>query len=394
MLENKTKQDDTYLDLESPLFGDARERRRSALEVEDPREETEQRGEPFWLKVLCCVVVFPIVRANGKCQCNGANIAGHIFDIDAWSTLPFVFPFVSLSGWSVVLVIGVLRLFQGSLTLTSLYNALLSAFLVALLLTLSYTRNSFSKAISQEEDQLYVNTLAKRGVILSVFIGGSIAGYAAGGLQGVLTHSWLVGFAIGLVFACVFSMVSVVIIRCLFVTHTQGSQQNILLELAQGANVHSLQKKLLENGEQVEKASAAYLQAPLGVCFTLGTMNLGMLSLLLYVEKSYLDAGVGDTVLNASNLIVAFALVVLVPLWVLTRIDKQYMWTLRNLLSRNILMKDTEHSRLLLAYDTIAPRAMLFDVYITRGRVATLAFASTGALFPKLVEYLMTLKVV
>ena len=165
MLENKTKQDDTYLDLESPLFGDARERRRSALEVEDPREETEQRGEPFWLKVLCCVgMVFPIVRANGKCQCNGANIA--------WS----IFPLVLLSAWSVVLVIGVLRLFQGSLTLFSLYVALLSAFLVALLLTLSYTRNSFSKAISQEEDQLYVNTLAKRGVILSVFIGGSIAG--------------------------------------------------------------------------------------------------------------------------------------------------------------------------------------------------------------------------
>ena len=372
MLENKTKQDDTYLDLESPLFGDARERRRSALEVEDPREETEQRGEPFWLKVLCCVVVFPIVRANGKCQCNGANIA--------WS----IFPLVLLSGWSVVLVNGVLRLFQGSHTLSSV--ALLSAFLVALLLTLSYTRNSFSKAISQEEDQLYVNTLAKRGVILSVFIGS-----IAGGLQGVLTHSWSVRFAIGVM--CVFSMVSVVIIRCLFVTHTQGSQQNILLELAQGANVHSLQKKLLENGEQVEKASAAYLQAPLGVCFTLGTMNLGILSLLLYVEKSYLDAGVGDTVLNAM-FIVAFALVVLVPLWILTRIDKQYMWTLRNLLSRNILMKDTEHSRLLLAYDTIAPRAMLFDVYITRGRVATLAFASTGALFPKLVEYLMTLKVV
>ena len=376
MLENKTKQDDTYLDLESPLLGDARERRRSALEVEDPREETEQRGEPFWLKVLCCVVVFPIVRANGKCQCNGANIAGHIFDIDAWSIFPFVFPFVLLSGWSVVLVIGVLRLFQGSLTLTSLYNALLFVFLVALLLTLSYTRNSFSKAISQEEDQLYVNTLAKRGVILSVFIGS-----IAGGLQGVLTHYWSVGFAIGLM--CLFSMVSVVIIRCLFVTHTQGSQQNILLELAQGANVHSLQKKLLENGGQVEKASAAYLQAPLGVCFTLGTMNLGILSLLLYVEMpTYADV----------VLIVAVALVVLVPLWVLTRIDEQYMWTLRNLLCRNTAMPHTERTYVLLAYDTIAPRAMLFNVYITRGRVSTLAFASAGALLPKLVEYLMTLK--
>mgnify|MGYP004337965577 CR=1 FL=1 len=93
MLENKTKQDDTYVDLESPLFGDARERRRSALEVEDPREETEQRGEPFWLKILSCVgSVFPIVRANGKCQCNGANIAWSIFPLVCWLMLGnFVF---------------------------------------------------------------------------------------------------------------------------------------------------------------------------------------------------------------------------------------------------------------------------------------------------------------
>ena len=90
--------------------------------------------------------------------------------------------------------------------------------------------------------------------------------------------------------------------------------------------------------------------------------------------------------------IVASALVVLGPLWVLTRIDKQYMWTLRNLLCRNTAMPHTERTYVLLAYDTIAPRAMLCDVYITRGRVATLAFAAAGALFPKLVEYLMTLK--
>ena len=193
----------------------------------------------------------------------------------------------------------------------------------------------------------------------------------------------------GLLFTSLFSMVSVVIIRCVFVTYTQGSQQNILLELAQGANVHSFQKKLLENCGQVEKASAAYLQAPLGVCFTLGTMNLGMWSLFLYVEKNTVW---GNNV-PIAIFIVASALVVLGPLWVLTRIDKQYMWTLRNLLCRNTAMPHTEHTYLLLAYDTIAPRAMLFDVYITRGRVATLAFVSAGALFPKLVEYLMTLNV-
>ena len=164
MLENKTKQDDTYLDLESPLIGDARERRRSALEVEDQREEVEQLGEPFWLKILSCVGwVFPIVRANGKCHCNRANIA--------WS----VYPFVCLIFWSVWLVAFVLRFFH-SLTLVSLSGVVLGAFLVVLPLTLTYTRKSFAEEISQEEDKLYVNTLAKRGLIVSVIFGSIVGG--------------------------------------------------------------------------------------------------------------------------------------------------------------------------------------------------------------------------
>ena len=361
MLQNKTKQDDTYLDLESPLLDDDRERS-SAVDVEDQPEET---GEPFWLKLLSCVGgVFPIVRANGKCYCNCANIA--------WS----IWPFVLLSLCSVVLVKNVVSLFH-SLTLNTLSYGLVFTFLFVLPSTLSYTRKSFSEAISGEE--VYVNTLAKRGLILSV-VGGSIYAGIFIGLGDI------VGGIINLLYATsICSTISVVILRCIFLTHTQSSQQNTLLELVQGANVQSFQTKLLENCVLVEKASA-YLQAPLGVCFTLGTANLGMLCLLLYLGSAY-------SVLLNVTFIVALALVVFTPLWVLTRIDKQYMWTLRNLLCRNTAMLDTEHSRLLLAYDTIAPRASLFDVYITRGRVSTLAIAFVGALVPKLVNYLMTLKV-
>ena len=138
MLENKTKQDDAYLDLESPLIDDARERRRLALEVEDQREEAEQLGEPFWFKILCCVGgVFPILRANGKFQCNCANIA--------WSILPFVW----FSIWSYALVQSVSYLFQGSLTLGKLIFVLLCTFILILPLTLSYTRKSFSVHIKR-----------------------------------------------------------------------------------------------------------------------------------------------------------------------------------------------------------------------------------------------------
>jgi len=360
MLGNKTKQDDTYLDLESPLLDDDRERRRCAFEVEDQPEET---GEPYWFKILSCVgMVFPIVRANGKCHCSRANIA--------WS----IYPFICLSFWAVALVMYVSFLFR-FLSLWTLSSVLQATFLGILPLTLSYTRKSFSDAIAGKEDRAYVNTLAKRGLIVSV-VGGSIVGGITIGRFGVS------GIGALLIATSIFSTISVVIIRCLFVTHTQSSQQNTLLELVQGANVQSFQTKLLENCVLVEKASA-YLQVPLGVCFTLGTMNLGMWSLLLYLGSA--------SDVSSVMFITALALVVLTPLWILTRIDKQYMWTLRNLLCRNTVMPHTEHSRLLLAYDTIAPRASLFDVYITRGRVATLAIAFVGALVPKLVGYLMTL---
>jgi hypothetical protein len=290
-----------------------------------------------------------------------------------------------MSFWAGNLVYFVVRVFH-SLTLFSLSRVLQTTFFLILPLTLSYTRKSFSDAIAGEEDRAYVNTLAKQGLIVSV-LGGSIYGGISIGL------GWrIANVIINLLLATsMFAVMSIVILRCLVVTHTQSSQQDILLEQVQGANVQSFQTKLLENSEHVEKASA-YLQAPLGVCFTLGTMNLGMLCLQLYLSINN-EVNYWFGVLINVTFIVAFALVVLTPLWILTRIDKQYMWTLRNLLCRNTVMPHTEHSRLLLAYDTIAPRASLFDVYITRGRVATLAIALVGALVPTLVSYLMTLKV-
>ena len=72
----------------------------------------------------------------------------------------------------------------------------------------------------------------------------------------------------------------------------------------------------------------------------------------------------------------------------LTRIENFYLWTLRNELHRNTIMPQTEQTNLLAKYDTIAPRASIFGIYITRGRVAELIIAILGAIVPKIGMYI------
>lgn len=336
---------------------------RSAFEVEDQLEETV---EPFWLRLLSLIgVIFPIECTYGKCQRTLGNIG-------LW-LLPFV--------WLIIVLVMSfeLQLFGSSTTLHKLNSVLLCVYLGCLTGTLSYTRKPFSEAIVTVGDRVYVNNCARLGFIVSVVLGSMYGGM-------YLIQSIPHGVLNFLLITPLFSMVSIVILRCLFVLRIHISQQSILLEMAQGTNMQNFRVALLENYAQVEEASAAYLQAPLAVCFTLGTANFGTGCLVFY------RLGLGDTlhdeVVEAPFSFIVFALAVLSPLWVLTRIDKQYSWTLRNLLYRNIVMKETEHMHLLSVYDNIVPRAMLFGVGITRTRVATLAFGFASALIPKLIAYL------
>ena len=86
--------------------------------------------------------------------------------------------------------------------------------------------------------------------------------------------------------------------------------------------------------------------------------------------------------------VVIFGTGVVTPLCLLMRIDKFYLWTLRELLHRNTTMPRTEQTNLLTKYDTIAPRASIFGIYITRGRVAPIAIAILSSIAPKIVIYL------
>ena len=357
MPDTTQKEDEGYVDLESPFIDDEGKPRRVVFEVGHP----EPVGETCWFKLLCCLGgVFP---ANGKCECS--NIV--------WSILPLIWFLVWLSVSIMFSEVFWFGLF--SLTLP---------------MTLSVTHKSFVKAIVHGKDRVYVNKLAIRGLVFS-----SVACVIVALLLHFLWNQ-NIGPILGwtLAFSNLCPMVSVIVTRCLFITHVNNSQQRAFVELVQGDNAKVFQKKLLDKSVQVEQASTAYLQAPLSVCFTLGTVCVGVCGISLYTSIKHFP---GATSIGASismytmiALLFVYALTVLTPLWILTRIDKQYMWTLYRLLCRNILMKDTERMNLLLAYETIAPRAALFGAYITRGRVLTLTLTLVSPAITKLTNYLIS----
>ena len=140
-MEEKTTTNNTnnqFANLSSPF----EEPSRSPLELEQASAET-QANEPFWFKVLCFLGGFyPIVRENGKCNCNWKTVC--------WSIFPLV--------WTVYFLLGIIFGFD-------IFTKILFTLLLILQLSLSYTRKPFSDAVVGEENRLYMNTVAKRGVV-------------------------------------------------------------------------------------------------------------------------------------------------------------------------------------------------------------------------------------
>ena len=170
-----------------------------------------------------------------------------------------------------------------------------------------------------------------------------------------------------------------VILRCFFLVHTSVTQVKVeLLEMAKGAEVEELQTRLLEISKMVQDASVGYLQVPLSLLLVLNMLILAIQAIGLYKHDISLSF----------ILVVIFGTGVVTPLCLLMRIDKFYLWTLRELLHRNTTMPRTEQTNLLTKYDTIAPRASIFGIYITRGRVAPIAIAILSSIAPKIVIYL------
>ena len=353
-MEEKTTTNEDNDALETPLING----RRESMELEQVSLETNA-DEPFWLKIVCFLgCVYPILRENGKCKCNWKTVG--------WSILPLV--------WTCGLFIWIISNW-GSSTFTKVVQGISFSLFLFLPLSLSYTRKQFSDAIVGEENRVYINTVAKRGLMLSVIVGvfiGVIYGVFTGVFAGVI-------FKITVYSTLLLCLLAVIILRCLFLTRTGVAQvKTELLEMVRGTEVEEVQTKVLEISKMIQEASMGYLQVPLSVVFAFGMLWLVTAGMLIYKNPHYLDI----------ILVIIFGTAIVTPLWLLTRIEKFYLWTLRELLHRNTVMPRTEQTNLLAKYDTIAPRASIFGIYITRGRVASIILAIFGSIAPKIGIYL------
>jgi hypothetical protein len=141
--------------LETPLING----KRDSMELEQLLVKTNA-DETIWLKILYFLAaVYPILRENGKCKCNWKTVG--------WSIVPFVF---TIRYINIIIVYA---------TLQKVLIALAYVLHLLLALSLSYSRKRCSDAIVGEENRLYINTVAKRGVMLSL-IGGVICGVIFG----------------------------------------------------------------------------------------------------------------------------------------------------------------------------------------------------------------------
>ena len=369
-MEEKTTKNENNSFLETPLING----RRESMELEQVTVETIA-DEPIWLKIICFFGgVYPILRENGKCKCNWKTVCLCI--------LPFVY----------TLYILLILLFSlKNPTVSSVcYNFAVSVYLL-IPVSLSFTRKRFSDSIVGEENRLYINTLVKRvlmktciinvivTIALLVFFLSSWRILQGKSLGSRVGYSIIFVVLISVVFTILSCPLVVLVLRCLFLAHTSVTQvKTKLLEMARGTEVEELQTKLLEIGERMHKASVSYLQVPLSLFFF-----SGMNGLMLYGILTYIDASSPYWIVC-----VLFGIGMVIPLWLLTRIEKFYLWTLRELLHRNTVMPLTEHTNLLAKYDTIAPQASLFGIYITRGRVASIIIAVLSSIVPKIAIYL------
>jgi hypothetical protein len=319
--------------------------------------------ESIWLKILCVLGgVYPTLRENGKCKCDWKTVG--------WSIVPFVW-----TGCWIYRIIMKLR----DMIFARVWDALMYSLILFLFLSLSYTRKRFSDAIVGEENRLYINTVAKRGLILSV-LGGVIYGVLIS-VNGGAIGSAISGDATtqGMTYTHLLCLLTVIIIRSLFLPHTSVVQvKTELLEIVRGPEVEKLQTKLLEISKMTQEASMGYLQVPLSVIFVYGVV--ASVNPLIELYKQSLSP--------LSIFIVLYITAMLIPLWLLTRVEKFYLWTLRELLHRNTVMPRTEYNSLLLQYDTIAPRASVFGIYITRGRIASITIPIFGSIASKIGIYL------
>lgn len=328
--------------------------------------------EPLLFKILCfCAGVYPILKKDGKWDITWKTIG--------WCIFPLIY--TGYNGvYGSISIIANTADDRSKLTIyQQVYYFVGNWLYVSIPIALSYTRKAFIQSIVGEENKVFMTQLVRKIVGICMFLG-VVHGVAIAVVDDALYHSAeddMQDFLTAIHFYNHFGMF---LLYCIYISHASVTQyKNELITMVKGTNVETLQKQLWKISQRTKKASFAYIQTPLSLYF-IGCILLFVRNAIRLYKR---DLGSEWIILNIFTLILIGCELIL-PLWFLTRIEKFYLWNLRELFHRNTLMPRTEYIALMMQYDTIAPRVHLFGIYLTRTGVSSILLALLGVLAPKM----------
>jgi hypothetical protein len=342
-----------------------------AFDTENAQHE-DTMDEPLFFKIMCfCAGVYPILKKDGK------------WDI-TWKTIGWcIFPLIFTGLYGVVGTIGIIANTADYMKFTvyqQMYYLVSNWLYASIPITLSYTRKAFIQSIVGEENKVFMTQLVRKifGICMCL---GVVHGVAEAVLADALFHNTEEEVVLTVIQS--YNQFGMFLLYCIYISHTSVAQyKNELITMVKGTNVETLQKQLWKISQRTKKASAAYIQIPLSLYFISRIVGFVGIAINIYKRQDASEF----TIFIIVGMIVHGCHLIL-PLWFLTRIEKFYLWTLRELFHRNTSMPRTDYIALMMQYDTIAPRVHLFGIYLTRTLVSSILLALVGAVAPKAWSY-------
>eukprot|EP00943_MAST-04B_sp_MAST-4B-sp1_P004381 g4381.t1 len=183
-----------------------------------------------------------------------------------------------------------------------------------------------------------------------------------------------------------FAMTALLVVRSVHLTSKFKTKQEKLLDLAKGTDASKLHKMLVDTKDEVLQSSNAYIETPLRFSILSGVPLFVFSVLRLYYPDIHsLEVNV---ILGYSSGVIFVTIAILSPMVALMRINTKSVQT-RKALSYNLSMEESAALNVLLtSFDDIMPRAQVFGISVTNGRVGPLVLGFVSVFLPKLIFYI------
>jgi hypothetical protein len=157
-----------------------------------------------------------------------------------------------------------------------------------------------------------------------------------------------------------------------------------LIELANGNDADEMETELIASSKAIRDASAIYVQVPLVVTFIFGILAVASGAISLANPTDFVTHFRWVFIV----IVLAFGLMVIAPLWVLTKIhaDREEIY---EILCFNRSFPSDQLLKLLAIFDAVAPEAYIFGIAITRGRVGSLVATGLAPVFVPLITWFL-----